>query len=166
MAAYFIAKIARSNSKLKLEDGKVAVLVHDDKVAWAFIRNYWNDIRKKIKDGAVEKGELTWESISSFMTVLDTLGLGDKYSIPDDIIGAFADKTKNDEGDLRITFGIPPHIMRDLRDKYGEDDIVSLRIQDSFHSSLKELWMKTQKELWEHAKETEESFPGAGDDNG
>ena len=92
MAAYFIAKIARSNSKLKLEDGKVAVLVHDDKVAWAFIRNYWNDIRKKIKDGAVKKGELTWESISSFMTVLDTLGLGDKYSIPDDIIGAFSGK--------------------------------------------------------------------------
>ena len=68
--------------------------IEDRKLTDMFIRMYWNQIRERIKNGEIDRGELTWGETCCILNVMDAFyGEGNhSYSIPDDIIGAFAER--------------------------------------------------------------------------
>ena len=73
---------------------KDGIEIEDHKLTDMFVRLYWNAIRDRIKNGEIDRGELTWDDTCCILNVMD-IYYGDSnhsFSIPDDIIGAFAEK--------------------------------------------------------------------------
>lgn len=73
-----------------VEDGELVLMMNG--VEELFVNWYWDNIRWQIEHGYIEAGGLTWDDVTAMKTVMDVLAKGDQYEIPDDIIGAFAER--------------------------------------------------------------------------